>query len=91
MRSGGGMLAFDLAGAEATARLVSRLQVFQIIPSLGGVESGVSLPCSTSHRHLTTEQRAELGISEGTVRISCGIEDPEDLAADLAQALAALG
>jgi cystathionine beta-lyase/cystathionine gamma-synthase len=92
MKAGGPMLAFDLAGgAEAAARLVDHLQVLQIIPSLGGVESGVSLPTATSHRLLTPEQREELGITDGTVRVSCGIEDAEDLLADLEQALAAVG
>ena len=88
MKAGGAMLAFDLdGGAEAAARLVDRLQVLQIIPSLGGVESGVSLPSATSHRLLTPEQRAEAGITDGTVRVSCGIEDADDLLADLEQAL----
>ncbi len=88
MRAGGGMLAFEVAGglAEATA-LVDRLELFRIIPSLGGVESGVSLPALTSHRSLSSEERAALGISDGLVRVSVGIEGYEDLEADLAQAL----
>jgi cystathionine beta-lyase/cystathionine gamma-synthase len=92
MRSGGAMLAFDLAGGgPAAATFLGRLQVFQIIPSLGGVESGVMLPAVTSHRQLTPEQRAAQGIHDGTVRVSCGIEDGDDLEADFAQALAAIG
>jgi cystathionine beta-lyase/cystathionine gamma-synthase len=95
MRSGGALFAFDLAGSpeesgEAAARLVERLEVFQIIPSLGSIESGVILPRIASHRGLTAEQRAALGIGEGTVRVCCGIEDPEDLVADMEQALASL-
>lgn len=95
MRSGGALFAFDLAGGleesgEAAARLVERLEVFQIMPSLGSIESGVILPRIASHRSLTVQQRAALGIAEGTVRVCCGIEDPEDLAADLEQALASL-
>jgi cystathionine beta-lyase/cystathionine gamma-synthase len=88
MRSGGGMLAFELAGGlAAAAAVVDRLELFRLIPSLGGVESGVSLPALTSHRRLTADQRAELGIGDGLVRLSVGIEGYEDLEADLAQAL----
>ena len=90
MRAGGGMFAFDLrGGAAAAARFVDSLDVFQIIPSLGGVESGVLLPAATSHRQLTAEQRAAAGIGDGTVRVSCGVEDFDDLLADLQQALGA--
>jgi cystathionine beta-lyase/cystathionine gamma-synthase len=92
MKSGGAMLAFDLAGgAAAAAAFLARLAVFQIIPSLGGVESGVMLPAVTSHRQLTPAQRAAQGIHDGTVRVSCGIEDGDDLEADLARALAGVG
>jgi cystathionine beta-lyase/cystathionine gamma-synthase len=92
MEGGGGMFAFEPhGGATAAARLIERLRVFQIYPSLGGVESGVLLPARTSHRQLTAEQRATMGIGEGTVRVSCGIEDFEDLRDDLLQALAAAG
>jgi len=88
MRNGGAMLAFDLAGGgAAAAAFLGRLEVFQIIPSLGGVESGVMLPAVTSHRQLTPAQRAAQGIHDGTVRVSCGIEDGDDLEADLEQAL----
>lgn len=88
MKAGGGMLAFELvAGLEAATAFLDRLEIFQIIPSLGGVESGVMLPATTSHRQLSPEERAALGIADGLVRLSCGIEDPEDLEADLRQAL----
>jgi cystathionine beta-lyase/cystathionine gamma-synthase len=90
MRAGGGMFAFDLrGGGAAAARFVDALQVFQIYPSLGGVESGVLLPAATSHRQLTPDQRAAAGIAAGTVRVSCGIEDADDLLGDFRQALAA--
>jgi cystathionine beta-lyase/cystathionine gamma-synthase len=92
MAAGGPMLAFDLdGGRDAADRLAESLEVFQIIPSLGGVESGVLLPRIASHRDLTIEQRAALDIAEGTVRVSCGIEDADDLLADLERALATLG
>lgn len=93
MKSGGAMLAFDVAGgdgARAAAIFLDRLEVFQIIPSLGGVESGVMLPAVTSHRQLTPAERAAQGIHDGTVRVSCGIEDGDDLEADLTQALDAV-
>ncbi len=90
MRAGGGMLSFELPSGEAARALLDRLRLFQIIPSLGGVESGVMLPAATSHRQLTPEERAALGITDGLVRLSCGIEDPADLESDLAHALSTL-
>lgn len=91
MRSGGGMLAFEVAGGlPAASAVADRLEVFRIIPSLGGVESGVSLPALTSHRRLTPARRAELGIGDGLLRLSVGIEGYEDLEADLARALEAV-
>jgi len=88
MKSGGAMFAFDLrGGGAAAARLVDHLRVFQIYASLGGVESGMLLPAATSHRQMSPAERAAAGITEGTVRVSCGIEDCADLLADLEQAL----
>lgn len=90
MRMGGGMLAFELeGGGEAVPRVLDRLRIWQLIPSLGGVESGVGVPALTSHRQLAPAERAELGIGDGLVRLSVGIEDAEDLIADLLQALEA--
>jgi cystathionine beta-lyase/cystathionine gamma-synthase len=91
MRAGGGMVAFELAGGAPAARaLLDGLRLFQLIPSLGGVESGAGVPALTSHRGLPPEARAELGITDGLVRLSVGIEDPEDVLADVRQALAAV-
>jgi len=88
MRAGGGMLAFDLVdGMPAARRVLDRLRLFQLYPSLGGVESGAMVPAMTSHRQLSAAERAELGITDGLVRLSVGIEDAADLADDLAQAL----
>jgi len=82
------MVAFELGGGgEAVRRVVGRLRLWQLIPSLGGVESGVGVPALTSHRQLSPAERAELGIADGLVRLSVGIEDPDDLEADLVQAL----
>jgi cystathionine beta-lyase/cystathionine gamma-synthase len=91
MTAGGGMVSFVVRGGwPAAARVMDRLEVFTIIPSLGGVESGVSSPAITSHRHLTPDERAALGIDDGLLRLSVGIEDGDDLMADLERALEAL-
>lgn len=85
----GGMLAFELAaGAAGTERFLARLQLITPAPSLGGVETIISEPRRTSHAHLSAEQRAAAGIPDGLLRLSVGVEDPDDLIADLAQALA---
>jgi cystathionine beta-lyase/cystathionine gamma-synthase len=88
MTSGGSMLAIDLAGgAAATAAFVDALAVVRIIPSLGGVETGVSIPARTSHRGLDAAARRARGIGDGLVRLSCGIEDGADLEEDLERGL----
>ncbi len=84
----GGMLGLELAGGSAaTERMLGRLQLIAHAPSLAGVESLVSEPRLTSHRALGPEGRAAMGIPDGFLRISCGLEDAEDLIADLEQAL----
>ena len=85
----GGMVSLVVRGGdEAALRVVNRLRLLCVAPSLGGVESLVSMPRYTSHSALTPAQRHALGIADGFVRISVGIEDPGDLVADLEQALA---
>lgn len=85
----GGMLAFELAGGvEAATRMLPRLALFLNATSLGGVDSLVSEPRFTSHRELSTAQRTALGIPDGFLRLSVGLEDADDLIADLTQALA---
>jgi cystathionine beta-lyase/cystathionine gamma-synthase len=84
----GGMLAIELEDGEAADRFMSRLRLVSAAPSLGGVDSLASQPRHTSHGHLTAEQRAAVGIPDGFVRLSVGIEDARDLIADLAHALA---
>jgi methionine-gamma-lyase len=84
----GGMMAFDLAGGrDAVQRMMSRLQMVTFAASLGGVETTLSYPVITSHRGLTTAERAELGVGPGTVRVSVGIEAAYDIVADFVQAL----
>ena len=85
----GGMVGVTLKGGTAGAeRFLKRLRLFIHAPSLAGVESLVSEPRLTSHRGWSAEQLAGAGVAPGFVRLSCGIEDPEDLVADLEQALA---
>jgi cystathionine beta-lyase/cystathionine gamma-synthase len=84
----GGMLSFDLEGGVAAAeRLFSRLRLPINAPSLGGPETLVTRPALTSHAGLDPEVRRGLGIGDGLVRMSVGLEDPDDLLADLQQAL----
>jgi len=84
----GGMLGLELAGGgPAAERMLGRLQVITHAPSLAGVESLISEPRLTSHRALGPEGRSAMGIPDGFLRLSCGIEDADDLIADLEQAL----
>ncbi len=84
----GAMLSFRVVGGGAGASgLVDRLALIAHAPSLGGVESLVSLPRFTSHAHLAPEERAQLGVTDDLVRLSVGLEDADDLVRDLAQAL----
>jgi cystathionine beta-lyase/cystathionine gamma-synthase len=84
----GGMVCFDLGGDyERAARLFDRLTVIKRAASLGGIESLASLPVLTSQWGHTDEELRSAGITRGMVRLSVGLEDPEDLIADLDQAL----
>jgi len=85
----GGMMALELAGGGAAAdRFVRKLRLVTYATSLGGVDSLLSEPRFTSHAHMTSAARAALGIPDGFLRISVGIENVEDLIADVEQALA---
>ncbi|SPL96273.1 O-acetylhomoserine sulfhydrylase / O-succinylhomoserine sulfhydrylase [[Actinomadura] parvosata subsp. kistnae] len=85
----GGVFSFDLAGGRAAGeKFMSSVRVALLAPSLGGVETLVLHPASTSHRSLAPEELRRSGIGEGTVRVAAGIEHPDDLWADLSQALA---
>lgn len=91
LRGGSGVITFELEGGiEAGTRLVDATRIPKIAPSLGGVESLIEQPPLMSFFELTPEQRAEIGIREGLIRMSVGIEDLEDLRGDLARAFAAL-
>jgi cystathionine gamma-lyase len=79
---------FVKGGAAAATRFLERLELFALAESLGGVESLANHPAIMTHASIPPDLRAKLGISDHLVRLSCGIEDPDDLIADLAQALA---
>ncbi len=84
----GAMVSFELSGgATSASAFLDALELPVIAPSLGGVETLISLPAQTSHADLTPRQRAELGIADGLVRVSVGLEAAEDLLADFAHAL----
>jgi cystathionine beta-lyase/cystathionine gamma-synthase len=88
-RGSGGMMAFDLdGGRQAVQRMMKRFSLVTFAASLGGVETTISYPELTSHRSMSPEERAELGVRPGTVRVSVGLEDPEDIVADFSQAVA---
>ncbi|GGP14838.1 aminotransferase class I/II-fold pyridoxal phosphate-dependent enzyme [Nonomuraea glycinis] len=85
----GGVFAFDLAGGRAAGeKFMSSVRLALLAPSLGGVETLILQPATTSHRALSAAELAKHGISEGTVRVAVGIEHAEDLWADFEQALA---
>jgi len=88
MHGGGGVLSFEVEGTgEDAKRFSEALHLFTLAPSLGGVDSLVSLPVLTSHAMISAEQRAKMGVTEELVRLSVGIENAGDLIADLEQAL----
>ena len=88
MRGFGSMLAFDMKGGlPAARRFCDRVRLFLLAASLGGVESLVILPIYSSHYNMSNEELRRAGVSPGTVRVSIGLEDKEDLIEDLKQAL----
>lgn len=88
MHGFGGMLSIEVAGSGTDAtRVADRLRLIRLAPSLGGVESLVTQPCTTTHHGLSAEERARRGISDSMLRLSIGLEDADDLIADLQQAL----
>jgi len=86
----GSMMSFDLGSTEAAGRFLGAMKLILSAESLGGVESLASHSATTTHAALSDEERERLGITQGLVRLSIGIEDKEDLIADLEQALAAV-
>ena len=86
-RGFGGMVSFDVGSAEKAADVLKKVHYFTLAESLGAVESLISVPALMTHASIPAERRAELGITDGLIRISVGLEDAEDLIADLKQAL----
>ena len=90
MKGPGGMISFDIDGGAARARaFLERLSIFVCAESLGGVESLAEHPASMTHASIPAEIRAKIGISDGLVRLSVGLEAVEDLWADIESGLEA--
>ncbi|HEY2420996.1 MAG TPA: bifunctional cystathionine gamma-lyase/homocysteine desulfhydrase [Neobacillus sp.] len=88
-RGFGGMVSFDTGSEENADKLLKKVKYFTLAESLGAIESLISVPARMTHASIPAERRAELGITDGLVRISVGIEDVRDLIDDLTQALEA--
>jgi cystathionine beta-lyase/cystathionine gamma-synthase len=82
----GGMISVELDTRERAAHVLERVRVFSLAESLGGVESLISLPAMMTHASVPADKKAAMGMGEGLIRLSCGVEDTEDLLADLEHA-----
>jgi O-succinylhomoserine sulfhydrylase len=90
MGSGGTLVSFDIAsGKEAAFRFMNALKIAKISNNLGDAKTIATHPTTTTHQRLSQEQKDALGITPGLIRLSVGLEDADDLIADLMQALAA--
>ena len=91
MTAGSNLVAFEVAGGKAGAfRFQDALRIVKISNNLGDAKSLITHPATTTHQRLTPEQRAELQISDGLVRLSVGLEHPDDLVEDVLDALKAV-
>jgi cystathionine beta-lyase/cystathionine gamma-synthase len=91
LHGGGGVLSFEVDGTGEDAKQLSEaLRLFSLAPSLGGVDSLVTIPVLTSHGMISPEHRQKMGVTDQLIRLSVGIENADDLIADLAQALTVL-
>jgi len=88
MKGFGGMLSIELGDTAFARRFLERTKIFALAESLGGVESLIGHPASMTHASVPPEMRRRMGLTDSLVRLSVGIEDVEDLIADLDQALA---
>ena len=88
MKAGGGLVCFEVADLQAGKRFLDALELITLSANFGDTRSIASHPASTTHARLSPEQRQSLGISDGTVRLSVGLEEVDDIQKDLAQALA---
>ena len=87
MTGGGNVVAFDLGGREAAFRFLNALQIVDISNNLGDAKSMATHPCTTTHRSMPEAERLEIGLTEGWVRMSVGLEGPGDLSRDVSRAL----
>jgi cystathionine beta-lyase/cystathionine gamma-synthase len=86
--NGGAMLSFDIKGdIGAVDKFIKRLSTIRFAPSFGGTATTITHPAKTSHRSLTPAQREEVGITDTLIRLSVGIEDSQDIIAELDEAL----
>ena len=85
----GGMISIDLGEAARARRFVEKTRIFALAESLGGVESLIGHPASMTHASVPPAMRESMGLTDSLIRLSCGIEDSDDLIADLEQAFAA--
>jgi cystathionine beta-lyase/cystathionine gamma-synthase len=91
-KAGGGMIAFEVeGGTSAGIRLMNSLKLCSLAENLGAVETLVTHPASMTHATLPQKEREAIGISDGLVRLSVGLEDPEDIIADIDRALSLRG
>ena len=91
MAGAGGVLSFEVEGSGADAcHVAEALNLFTLAPSLGGVDSLVTIPALTSHAMIAPEMRKKMGVTEQMIRLSVGLEHVEDLIADLEKGLAVL-
>jgi O-succinylhomoserine sulfhydrylase len=91
MKGGSTLVAFEVAGGKTGAfKFQDALKLVRISNNLGDAKSLITHPATTTHQRLKPEQRAELGISDGMVRLSCGLEHPDDLIDDVLTALKAI-
>lgn len=86
----GGMISVETGSKENAATVLGRVKVYSLAESLGGVESLISHPASMTHASVELDRRKALGVTEGLVRLSCGVEDVDDLLADVEQAFAGI-
>jgi O-succinylhomoserine sulfhydrylase len=88
MKGGSSLVTFEVKGGKASAfRFLDALKLIRISNNLGDAKSLITHPATTTHQRITQAQRDELGISDGLVRLSCGLEHPDDVMEDLLAAL----
>ena len=90
MRGFGGLISFALGSLENARTLLGHVRLVALAESLSGVESLISHPATMTHASVPAERRNQLGITDGLIRLSCGVEDVEDLLADLEHAFAGI-